>query len=50
MRIARLLSMLFAILMAGLLVAPGAGHWVQRDRPDLVIPALRDWFARGSDA
>ncbi|WP_312672983.1 alpha/beta hydrolase [Microbacterium sp.] len=33
-----------------LLVAPGAGHWVQRDRPDLVIPALRDWFARGSDA
>lgn len=33
-----------------LLVAPGAGHWVQRDRPDLVIPALREWFARRSDA
>lgn len=33
-----------------LLVAPGAGHWVQRDRPDVVIPALRDWFARGPHA
>lgn len=33
-----------------LLVAPGAGHWVQRDRPDVVIPTLRDWFARGADA
>lgn len=39
------------ILPAGqLLVVPGAGHWVQRDRPDVVIPALRDWFARGSGA
>ena len=33
-----------------LVVVPGAGHWVQRDRPDVVIPALRDAFAGGSDA
>lgn len=26
---------------ATLLTVPGAGHWVQRDRPDLVIPAMR---------
>lgn len=29
---------------ATLLTVPGAGHWVQRDRPDLVIPAMRDFL------
>ncbi|MGC4941497.1 alpha/beta fold hydrolase [Kribbella sp. DT2] len=29
-----------------LLTVPGAGHWVQRDRPDLVVPAVLD-FLRG---
>lgn len=28
-----------------LLVVPGAGHWVQRDRPDLVHPAVIDFLA-----
>ncbi|GAB3822088.1 alpha/beta fold hydrolase [Kribbella italica] len=31
---------------ATLLTVDGAGHWVQRDRPDLVVPALLD-FVRG---
>ncbi|WP_053384920.1 alpha/beta fold hydrolase [Leucobacter celer] len=31
-----------------LLPVPGAGHWVQRDRPDLVVPALLG-FLRGLD-
>ncbi|MEV6286308.1 alpha/beta hydrolase [Kribbella sp. NPDC051770] len=31
---------------ATLLTVPEAGHWVQRDRPDLVLPALQD-FLRG---
>lgn len=33
-----------------LLTAPGAGHWVQRDRPDLVIPAMLDHLNRSHDA
>lgn len=32
-----------------LLTVPGAGHWVQRDRPDLVIPAMLDHL-RSADA
>lgn len=32
-----------------LLTVPGAGHWVQRDRPDLVIPAVLDHL-RSADA
>lgn len=31
-----------------LVVVPGAGHWVQRDRPEAVIPALLG-FLRGLD-
>ncbi len=31
---------------ATLVVIPGAGHWVQRDRPDLVIPAVVDFLDR----
>lgn len=35
------------LLPAGaLLTVPGAGHWVQRDRPDLVIPAMIDHLRR----
>lgn len=33
---------------ADLLVVAGAGHWVQRDRPDVVIPTVRE-FLRGVD-
>lgn len=33
-----------------LLAVPGAGHWVQRDRPDLVIPAMLDHLRRGTHA
>jgi pimeloyl-ACP methyl ester carboxylesterase len=29
---------------ARLLVIPDAGHWVQRDRPDLVLPAVIDFL------
>lgn len=29
---------------ARLLVVPGGGHWVQRDRPDLVIPAVIEFL------
>lgn len=29
---------------ARLLVVPAAGHWVQRDRPDIVIPAMLDFL------
>ena len=39
------------LLPAGSLVtAPGAGHWVQRDRPDIVIPAMLDHLERTTDA
>lgn len=31
---------------ARLLVIPGAGHWVQRDRPDLVVPAVLEFLDR----
>jgi pimeloyl-ACP methyl ester carboxylesterase len=31
---------------AKLLVVPDAGHWVQRDRPDLVVPAMIDFLNR----
>lgn len=27
-----------------LVVIPGAGHWVQRDRPDVVLPAVADFL------
>lgn len=27
-------------------VVPDAGHWVQRDRPDLVVPAMREHLRR----
>lgn len=33
-----------------LLTVPDAGHWVQRDRPDLVIPAMLDHLRRSDDA
>jgi pimeloyl-ACP methyl ester carboxylesterase len=39
------------LLPAGSLrIAPGAGHWVQRDRPDLVIPAIIEHLNRSDDA
>lgn len=39
------------LLPAGsLLTVPGAGHWVQRDRPDLVIPAMLEHLRRSDDA
>lgn len=39
------------LLPAGsLLTVPGAGHWVQRDRPDLVIPAMLEHLNRSNDA
>ena len=39
------------LLPAGSLVTvPGAGHWVQRDRPDVVIPAMLDHLERTTDA
>ncbi len=31
---------------ADLKVVAGAGHWVQRDRPDIVIAAMLDFFGR----
>src|SRR5699024_6436244 len=31
---------------AELLVVPDAGHWVQRDRPDVVVPAMRKLLDR----
>jgi pimeloyl-ACP methyl ester carboxylesterase len=36
--------------VGSLLAVPGAGHWVQRDRPDLVIPAMREHLRRDDDA
>jgi pimeloyl-ACP methyl ester carboxylesterase len=33
-----------------LVVAKDAGHWVQRDRPDIVLPALRDHLERAAHA
>lgn len=39
------------LLPAGsLTTVPGAGHWVQRDRPDLVVPAMLDHLERNRDA
>lgn len=35
---------------AALLTVPDAGHWVQRDRPDLVIPAMIEHLRRSVDA
>nr|WP_269779024.1 alpha/beta hydrolase [Propioniciclava soli] len=35
---------------ARLLVVKDAGHWVQRDRPDLVIPAVTEFLNRASPA
>lgn len=35
---------------ATLLTVPGAGHWVQRDRPELAIPAMIEHFQRSDDA
>ncbi|WP_217183522.1 alpha/beta fold hydrolase [Streptomyces sp. AC495_CC817] len=32
-----------------LLTVPGAGHWVQRDRPDIVIPAMIEWLGGRED-
>lgn len=29
---------------ARLVIAAGAGHWVQRDRPDIVLPAMREFL------
>lgn len=31
---------------SALVVVPGTGHWVQRDRPDLVIPAVLEHLRR----
>ena len=31
---------------ATLLVVEGAGHWVQRDRPDRVVPAVLEFLRR----
>ncbi|WP_426621666.1 alpha/beta fold hydrolase [Microbacterium sp. As-52] len=36
--------------VGSLVTVPGAGHWVQRDRPDLVIPAMREHLERSGDA
>lgn len=44
--LARAESAAAAIPHATLTVAPGAGHWVQRDRPDIVIPAVLDHLRR----
>lgn len=33
---------------ARLLIVPGAGHWVQRDRPDVVVPAALTFLDRVS--
>lgn len=30
---------------ARLVVVEGAGHWVQRDRPDAVVPAMLSFLA-----
>lgn len=35
---------------ARLLPVDGAGHWVQRDRPDVVIPAIADFLGSMGDA
>lgn len=35
---------------AQLITAPDAGHWVQRDRPDIVIPAMLAHLQRIDDA
>ncbi|MCT1478231.1 alpha/beta fold hydrolase [Microbacterium sp. p3-SID336] len=35
---------------ARLVVAPDAGHWVQRDRPDVVLPALLQHLAENAHA
>ncbi len=35
---------------AHLTAVPGAGHWVQRDRPDIVIPAMLAHLRRIDDA
>lgn len=37
-----------ALPHAELLSVPGAGHWVQRDRPDIVVPAMTA-FLQGLD-
>lgn len=41
-----------AVLMPRARVLPvdGAGHWVQRDRPDIVIPAMIDFLRSVDDA
>ena len=31
---------------AKLVVVPGAGHWVQRDQPDIVVPAVIEFLSR----
>ncbi len=31
---------------ARVLIVPDAGHWVQRDRPEVVIPAMREFLDR----
>lgn len=36
--------------VGSLTVAAGAGHWVQRDRPDLVVPAMLDHLEGHRDA
>lgn len=36
--------------VGSLVTVPDAGHWVQRDRADLVIPAMRDHLERSGDA
>lgn len=43
---ARAASAAAAIPHSALTVVNGAGHWVQRDRPDLVIPAILDHLRR----
>ena len=35
---------------AHLATVPGAGHWVQRDRPDIVLPAMHAHLRRLDDA
>jgi len=44
--LARVRSAADLLPAGGLLTVPGAGHWVQRDRPDLVIPAMIDHLRR----
>ncbi|MFF1541187.1 alpha/beta fold hydrolase [Microbacterium sp. NPDC058269] len=48
--VARIRTAAELLPFGSLVTVPGAGHWVQRDRPDIVIPAMLDHLERGTDA